>query len=349
MPSPAHQTSLSNGRVVHQSDLGSVTQVNADDLSIMKGLSIKQLTLAPNSIRAPHWHANCVELGYCLAGEALVTILGTGDFHSVFTISAGQMFHIPSGALHCIENIGTEQADFVLAFRHERPEDFSLQGTFGAMTDASLGNAYGLPASAFTQIAKTTEGAYLVRREGPPVVPDEARREAAHKFDIEAQPAMIHPSYGTARLGRAQFWPALTDIAMYSLLITTDGMREPHWHPETAEMGYVHSGRARMTILNPDATTHTWDLGPGDVYFIPRAYPHHIEVLGEEEIHFLIFFDQPMPEDIGIRIIPAALAPAVMAATLGVSTHSLPNFPHVIADPLIVGRVNPQSLEPKAG
>jgi oxalate decarboxylase len=29
---------------------------------------------------------------------------------------------------------------------------------------------------------------------------------------------------------------------MYSLRIREDGMREPHWHPITAEMGYVHKG-----------------------------------------------------------------------------------------------------------
>lgn len=338
-----HQTSLVNGRVVHRSDLGSVTQVNADDLPILKGLSIKRLTLAPGAIRAPHWHANCVELGYCLTGEALVTVLGTGDFYSTFTIGTGQMFHIPSGALHSIENIGATQATFVIAFRHERPEDFSLQGTFGAMSDAALGNAYGLPSSAFAGIAKTTEGAYLIKREGPPAIPAGADREAAHKFDIEGQPATLHPSYGAVRLARAQFWPALTDIAMYSLRLSRNGMREPHWHPETAEMGYVDSGRARMTILNPDATTDTWDLAPGDVYFIPPAYPHHIEVLGADDIHFLIFFDRPMPEDVGIRTIPAALAPGVMAATLGVPLDKLPDFPHIVADPLIVERVNPQS------
>ncbi|CAH1672194.1 cupin domain-containing protein [Chelatococcus asaccharovorans] len=343
MHASTHKTSLSNGRVVHASDLGRVTQVKADDLRIMKGLSIKKLTLAPGAIRAPHWHANCVELGYCLTGEALVTVLGTRDFYSVFTITAGQMFHIPSGALHCIENIGAAQAEFIIAFRHERPEDFSLQGTFGAMSDATLGNAYGLPASAFAPMERTTEGAYLVKRQGAPAIPADAGREAAHKFDIEAQPAMLHPSYGTARLGRAQFWPALTDIAMYSLHVTRDGMREPHWHPETAEMGYVHTGHARMTILNPDASTDSWDLAPGDVYFIPRAYPHHIEVLGADEMHFLIFFDQPMPGDIGIRTVPAAFAPGVMAAALGISQDQLPAFPHIVADPLIVARVNPQS------
>ena len=85
---------------------------------------------------------------------------------------------------------------------------------------------------------------------------------------------------------------------MYSLRVTEIGMREPHWHPVTAEMGYVEKGHARMRVLDPDNSLDEYLLGPGDVYFVPRAFPHHIEVLGEDDIHFLIFFDQPMPGDI---------------------------------------------------
>jgi Cupin len=64
---------------------------------------------------------------------------------------------------------------------------------------------------------------------------------------------------------------------MYSLRIREDGMREPHRHPITAEMGYVHSGSGRMTVMDPDGTLDTWYLKQSDVHFISRAYPHHIE------------------------------------------------------------------------
>ena len=47
-----------------------------------------------------------------------------------------------------------------------------------------------------------------------------------------------------------------------------------------------------MTVLSPGAKVDTYELSSGDMYFIPRAYPHHIENIGVEEIHFLIFFDQ---------------------------------------------------------
>lgn len=91
---------------------------------------------------------------------------------------------------------------------------------------------------------------------------------------------------------------------MYSLRIAEDGMREPHWHPSTAEMGYVHKAVARMSVMDPDGSVDTYTLKAGDVYFVPAAYPHQIEVIGNEDIQFLIFFDQPCPGILGIATRP---------------------------------------------
>jgi oxalate decarboxylase len=128
---------------------------------------------------------------------------------------------------------------------------------------------------------------------------------------------------------------------MYSLRVAEDGMREPHWHPVTAEMGYVQHGTARMTVMNPDGTLDTWRLNAGDAYFIPRAYPHHIENIGSDGWHFLIFFDQPFPADIGYRASASAYSRKVLAAAFNTHVDDLPNFPSTPADPLIVGRTNP--------
>src|SRR5882757_9144799 len=160
MAQGVHTTSLINGHSIFESELGSVTRVSAKELPILNRLSIKRLVLAAGSIRAPHWHANCAELGYCVSGKALVSILGNGSSFSAFQVGPGQMFLVESGALHAIENIGNTEAEFILAFRHEQPEDFSLAGAFGAMTDAVLGNAYSMPASVFAGIPRTAEGAY---------------------------------------------------------------------------------------------------------------------------------------------------------------------------------------------
>jgi hypothetical protein len=54
-------------------------------------------------------------------------------------------------------------------------------------------------------------------------------------------------------------------------------------------------------VLDPDGALDTYYLKEGVIYFVPRAYPHHIEVVDAPDIHFAIVFDQPMPGDIGYR------------------------------------------------
>jgi oxalate decarboxylase len=336
-----HVTSLTGGDVIEESDLGTITRITADELPILSGMSIKRIVLNPGAMRTPHWHANANELTYCVSGTSLVSVLDTYGKFASFTVGAGEMFHIDSGSLHHIENIGTEPAEFILAFRSERPEDFGLAAAFGAMTDAVLGNTYDLPAADFANIRRSTVDRRLAARSGDPVVPSNAHFEDPHKFNVEGQSPPVGIAVGSARLARLQYWPALKDLSMYSLRIREDGMREPHWHPITAEMGYVHAGSGRMTVMEPDGTLDTWYLKEGDVYFIPRAYPHHIEVIDSPQVHFAIFFDQPTPGDIGYRASASAYSREVLAATFDVHIDDLPAFPFTKVDPLIVTRNNP--------
>jgi oxalate decarboxylase len=336
-----HVASLINAKPYYDTKLGSLRKVCSEDLPILKNLSIKRLVLSPNAMREPHWHANCNELSYCLRGKLLVSLLDVGNTFSSFTVTSGQMFFIKTGALHHIENIGEEEAEVIIAFRHEEPIDFALSASFGAFSDNVLGNTYDVKGDKFANISRNTKTKYIVERKEKKDIPSTAHLPSPYKFDLGAARNGVSFEIGSATQAKAQYWPILNDIAMYSLVVEEDGMREPHWHPFTAEMGYVHKGRARMSVLDPDGSVDTYTLGPGDVYFIPAAFPHQIEVVAEEEIHFLIWFDQPMPGDVGFRTSASALSREVMASTLGVSTDQLPEFPLTTADPLIVGRINP--------
>ncbi|WAJ43227.1 cupin domain-containing protein [Mycobacterium sp. Aquia_216] len=340
-----HAASLTNGEIVEESDLGSITRLTADVFPILKGLSIKRLLINPGAMRTPHWHANANELTYCVSGTALVSVLDTGSRFASFVVGAGDMFHIDSGSLHHIENIGTDTAEFILTFRSERPEDFGLGAAFGAMTDAVLGNTYDLPAADFAAIRRSTADRALAARDGDPDVPATAYFDDPHKFSVDGMTPPVTSAVGSARTARVQYWPALRDLSMYSLRIREDGMREPHWHPITAEMGYVDKGAARMTVMGPGGDLDTWYLREGDVYFVPRAYPHHIEVFSPlseaPEMHFCIFFDQPTPADIGYRTSISAYSREVLAATFDTHIDDLPDFPFTKADPLIVNRINP--------
>ena len=336
-----HAISLWEGEIVEESDFGSMRRITVDDLPILKRLSIKRVLLNPGAMRTPHWHANANELTYCVSGTSLVSVLDNGSRFSSFVIRAGEMFHIDSGSLHHIENIGEDVAEFIITFSSERPEDFGLGAAFGAMTDAVLGNTYDLDAADFAKIHRDTTDHKLAGRNGDPDVPSTAYFDDPHKFGVDAMSPPVGVAVGSARTARLQFWPALKDLSMYSLRIREDGMREPHWHPITAEMGYVNAGNARMTVMDPDGTVDTYYLRQGDVYFIPRAYPHHIEVVDAPDLHFCIFFDQPTPGDIGYRASISAYSREVLAAAFNTHIDDLPDFPFTKADPLIVNRRNP--------
>jgi mannose-6-phosphate isomerase-like protein (cupin superfamily) len=158
---------LINGEIVEENDLGSIRRVTVDTLPILSGMSIKRIVVNPGAMRTPHWQADCNELTYCVSGTSLVSVLDTYSKFSSFTVSAGEMFHIDSGSLHHIENIGDEPAEFILAFRSERPEDFGLAAAFGALTDAVLGNTYDLPAGGDRgRIGTPCAPAVLARAEG---------------------------------------------------------------------------------------------------------------------------------------------------------------------------------------
>jgi oxalate decarboxylase len=176
---------------------------------------------------------------------------------------------------------------------------------------------------------------------GPVAVPESAAFESPYKFAIEARPPLASAPAGSAIVARRDTWPALTRQAMYSLRLHGAGMREPHWHPETSELGYVHTGRARMTVQSPDGKAETYELSEGDVYFIPRAYPHHIENLSDGELRFLIFFDTPDVQDIGFTGSIPAMPARVTGPTLGLAPEQVARIPRLPSDLLLVNKVNP--------
>lgn len=339
-----HVVSLTGQQPRFAGPLGSITHVDALNFKLLKRLSIRRLLLEKDGVREPHWHANAHELGYVVHGKALVTIVGNHATRDSFVVRDGDMFFVPSGSLHAIQNLGDGEAEFILAFSHEHPEDFGLSASFGAMTPAVLANTYDASASEFArfgEIAGLPIEPEIVALPGAAPVENQALHVDPLKFAIETNLPQIAEPVGSAKQSKTGLWPVLEDIAMYSVRITDKGMREPHWHPETAEMGYVVDGNARMTILDPDGSKDTYELAPGDVYFIPPAYPHHIENIGEGTTHFLIFFDRANPGDIGFRTLVGAFPREVLAATFGIPEPELPQFPFTESDPLLVTRRNP--------
>jgi len=337
-----HVFHLSKLKPQFASALGSRAAVTRENFPILERMSLYRLVLNQGAFREPHWHPNANELGYCLKGSLLVTIFGNGNERHAFTIGEGEMFFVPSGFVHAIENVGGGTAEVYICFSHESPEDFGMSGAVGCMSLEVMGNTWEVQASELSGLTRSVDDIVIGKTAEPAKITDFDQQPSPYKFSVEEQtPPGINTPYGGAKLARAATWPALENLSMFSLRIEGTGMREPHWHPQTAELGYVIDGCARMTVRGPTTNVETYELQAGDMYFIPRAYPHHIENLGNEETRFLVFFDQATGGDIGYTGGMSAFPSRIVAPTLTVPDGALPPIPNTPEDLLLVKKTNP--------
>jgi quercetin dioxygenase-like cupin family protein len=74
-------------------------------------LTVGRCTIEPGQANHAHYHPNCDEVLHVLQGTIRHRL---GDEH--FEMSAGDTISIPTGTVHNAENIGSDQAIFLITF-----------------------------------------------------------------------------------------------------------------------------------------------------------------------------------------------------------------------------------------
>lgn len=85
--------------------------------------------------------------------------------------------------------------------------------------------------------------------------------------------------------------PRSQDLAGVNMRLTAGSFRELHWHLAD-EWAIMLTGKARVSIMQPDGKMFIDDVGPGDLWYFPAGYPHSIQGLEGEGCEFLLVFDQ---------------------------------------------------------
>ena len=121
-----------------------------------------------------------------------------------------------------------------------------------------------------------------------------------HVFDLDGAKPQFHSLAGSRTIMNANNFPKLSGMGAELLRLGRGGVREPHWHPNAAELGYCISGSAKMTIFSPNAIRDTFTINPGTLTFVPRGYWHNMENIGNEEAKLVIVYNNERFEDLGI-------------------------------------------------
>ena len=96
-------------------------------------------------------------------------------------------------------------------------------------------------------------------------------------------------------------------------------------------------GKARMTTFGPGDNIDTFEVGPGEIVFIPPAYFHYIENLSNsEDMQFAIFFNNERPDDIGLSGAFGAYSNQVLGSIFGLEPKILDVLPKYQEDLFVV-------------
>ncbi len=245
-----------------------------EDFPLLSGISAAALTLPCGAVEGPRWYTNAGLLAYCTQGAALVTVLSPANLHDVFTVDADELFFVEQGFAYSIANASAGPTHLIALLSHERPV---------ACAPADL------IAAPPSFIRSSVRGAAVAPRVSSP-----------HKLAMREVRPSACAGGATTRVVTGEELSILDRLALCTLAVLPSGAAEPHWHPNCGELGYVLGGRARLSVVSPQGGIERLELGLGDLYFVPPAYPHWQETLGEDELRILIGFTHQEPLTIAL-------------------------------------------------
>ena len=255
--------------------------VDAGCLPILEGLSAELLTLGPHGRHGPFWQANAHTLAYCMEGAARITICSPGQIRDCFTVGPQDVFFIQQGFLQHIESLAEGETKLLLTFSHERPTEMVPEGL------AAIADAMEAAASRTGRAGKTNP----------------------HRINLGTIEPILEAGGAFARIASAEEFSILDKLSLRLMLLQAAGAEVPHWHPNCAEIGYVLSGRAQLSVMRPSNKIDQFEVGAGDIYFVPVAFLHSVENIAAGDTELLTGFGHEEPQDI---LLQAALAPGAL-------------------------------------
>jgi len=150
-----------------------------------------------------------------------------------------------------------------------------------------------------------------------PVLNNQTR--SIHIFDLDGTKPQFSSQNGSRTLMNVDNFPILEGMGAVLLRLDKGGIREPHWHPNAAELSLCVSGTAKMTIYSTNARVDTFTIRSGQIVFVPRAYWHDLENIGEDEVKLVVVYNNERPGDLGVSGSVGSLSARVLDRMFGIS------------------------------
>lgn len=276
---------------------GSLTTVTGKEVPGFVNIAFANLKLNKRGSLAPIWHPNANKLGYCTAGEVLVSIRSPSA-NETFTVKEGDMVFIPQGFIHHIENISDKESVIQFVFDNVQPETMHLSQAIYSIADTVFDSTFGTQLG-FSQGLKKTKKEELLKTL-PPLQKSSFNSKSQYKYDIGDSTKTVFTKGGYLQEGIKGNFPVLQGLGILGFGLNQKGCVEPHWHTNAGELVFIVKGKTRITVLAPDGSVESLQVNAGEGAFAPASHFHNIENVGSEDVEVIAFFNNEAPNYIGI-------------------------------------------------
>ena len=301
---------------------GWAREVTQRELPIATTLAGVDMKLDPGAYRELHWHKQS-EWAYVLEGSCRISAVDQEGRNFLDDVRKGDLWFFPRGVPHHIQALG-DGVEFLLVFddgMFSENSTFLLSDFFAHTPKSVLAKNFGWSVDQLEHIPEREK--YIFPGQVPP--PLEADRVVSPTGDVPrtfkhrllAQAPQRFPG-GTVRIVDSSNFAASTTTAAALVEVEPGGLRELHWHPNDDEWQYYVSGFGRMGVFASSGVARTFDFQAGDVGYVPFAYGHYVENVGNEPLVFLELFRQPRFQDVSLTQWMANTPPQVSADTVNV-------------------------------
>jgi oxalate decarboxylase len=316
---------------------GWAREVTQRELPIATTLAGVDMKLKPGAYRELHWHKQA-EWAYVLEGSCRIGAVDQEGRNFLDDVEKGDLWFFPKGVPHHIQALDSG-VEFLLVFddgAFSENSTFLISDFFAHTPKSVLAQNFGWTPEQMERMPEKEK--YIFNGQVPPVLAadrvvsptGDVPRTFKHRM-VAQEPVQFNG--GRVRITDSTAFAAATTVSAALVEIDPGGLRELHWHPTDDEWQYYISGSGRMGVYAANGVSRTFDFQAGDVGYVPFAYGHYVQNLGNEPLVFLEMFRNPRFEDISATQWMANTPPQVSADTLNVPRsliEALPKTKHAV-------------------
>jgi oxalate decarboxylase len=311
-----------------QYDGGLARVATQREFPMLAGMAIRSEEFAPGALQAPHWHPNAGEVHYVMAGTGSAGVVSPGGDHAIFDLRPGSVSFFPKGHYHYVHNSGSEPMRVLAVLTHEAPARFGAGDVFGLVPKPILAEVLGvamadlpdLPAPADRSVVSLT-GTVTA-----PAADPAAKAPDPYTLNLDQLEPVVYEG-GTVTNVRGKEFARLDGMSFLPLYVNAGGVREPHWHPNAAELIYVRGGQAEIGLVTADGELEQFTIGAGDVAFFPLSWFHYVASVGEEPLDSIVYLNHAAPARIDLSDAVGYVPLAVTATGVGLDAGALDGLP----------------------